>query len=76
MEGVIWHEETLGASFDRVEIPEELVEAAELAREQLIEAVADSDESIMMKFLEGEESGKRSCTRRIRPGRWPSTSCR
>ncbi len=54
MDAIIWHEETLGASFDRVEIPDELREAAELAREQLIEALADSDEAIMMKFLEGE----------------------
>ena len=55
MEAVIWHEETLGASFDRGEIPEELLEDAQLARELLVEAVADSDEGIMMKFLEGEE---------------------
>lgn len=55
MDAIIWHEETLGASFDRVEIPAEMREEAELAREQLIEAVADSDETIMMKFLEGED---------------------
>ncbi len=55
MDAIIWHEETLGASFDRVEIPDDLKDEAELAREQIIEAVADYDEELMMKFLEGEE---------------------
>ena len=54
MDAVIWHEETLGASFDRVEIPPELLDDAQLAREELLEAVSDSDEAVMMKFLEGE----------------------
>ena len=52
MEAIIWHEETLGASFDRVPIPEEMIDEAQLAREELLEQLADSDEALMMKVLE------------------------
>jgi elongation factor G len=45
----------LGTEIQETEIPEEYVELAEDWREKLIEAVADTDEELMMKFLEGEE---------------------
>ena len=37
------------------EIPEEYKEQAEEYREKLIEAVAELDEELMKKYLEGEE---------------------
>ncbi|MED2981900.1 elongation factor G [Bacillus thuringiensis] len=45
----------LGTDIERVEIPEEHKELAEEYRGKLIEAVAELDEEIMMKYLEGEE---------------------
>ena len=45
----------LGTEIQETEIPEEYEELAEEWREKLIEAVADTDEELMMKFLEGEE---------------------
>ncbi|KAF1304371.1 elongation factor G [Enterococcus saccharolyticus] len=45
----------LGTDIEETDIPEEYVELAEEWREKLIEAVADTDEDLMMKFLEGEE---------------------
>ena len=42
MKARIWHDETLGAEYDDVEIPAELVDKAKEYREQLIEAVAES----------------------------------
>ena len=45
----------LGTEIQETDIPEEYVELAEEWREKLIEAVADTDEELMMKFLEGEE---------------------
>ena len=44
----------LGAKFDDVEIPAELVEKAKEYREQLIEAVSESDDALMEKFIEGK----------------------
>ena len=45
----------LGTEIEETEIPAEYLEQAEEWREKLIEAVADTDEDLMMKFLEGEE---------------------
>ncbi|RPE00127.1 elongation factor G [Aureibaculum marinum] len=53
---IIWHEETLGATFDEVEIPEDLKEEAAKYRAQLIEAVAEYDEELLEKFFEDENS--------------------
>ena len=55
MQAIIWDDESLGASYRTDEIPAELLEAASAAREHILEAVADSDESLMEKYLEGQE---------------------
>lgn len=44
-----------GKEFDICPIPEDMIDKAAEAREQLIEAISDYDDEIMMKFLEGEE---------------------
>ena len=53
---IIWHDETLGATFDVVEIPEDLKEEAKQYRALLIEEVAGYDENLLEKFMEDEES--------------------
>ena len=45
----------LGKDEEFVEIPEDMKEKAEEYRQTLIEAVAESDDDLMMKYLEGEE---------------------
>jgi elongation factor G len=55
MKAVLWHDETLGAKFDVVEIPEDLLDNAKLYREQMIEAVSEFDEKLFEKFVEGKE---------------------
>jgi len=54
MRAVVWDEETLGAAFRDEEIPEGLREAAQAAREALLEVAAEQDESVMHKYLAGE----------------------
>jgi elongation factor G len=54
MKAVIWLDETLGAKFDIVDIPEDLVEKAKVYREQMIEAVSEFDDVLFGKFVEGE----------------------
>jgi elongation factor G len=54
MKAIVWEEETLGAAFHDEEIPAHLREAALRAREKLLEAVAEQDERLMHKYLEGE----------------------
>ncbi|MFN8217023.1 MAG: elongation factor G [Solirubrobacterales bacterium] len=54
MKGLIWTDE-LGAAFDEIEIPEDLLDQAEEYRNALIEACADHDEELMEAFLGEEE---------------------
>jgi elongation factor G len=55
MKAVVWETESLGAKFHEEAIPAELKAQAEEYREKLLEAVADSDEAILDKYLEGKE---------------------
>ena len=52
---IYWDDASLGVDFRSEEIPAEFAEAVSEARETLIEAVADFDENIMAKYLEGED---------------------
>ena len=53
---LVWRGETaLGEKYDVEEIPADLVERAEQYRAELIEAVAETDEELLEKYLSGEE---------------------
>jgi elongation factor G len=54
MVAIMYHDDE-GKNIQEVEIPAELVEAAQAARNHLVELVAESDEDLTMKYLEGEE---------------------
>ena len=49
------YKDELGKEFDIVDIPADMKDLADEWREKLIESVAETDEELMMKFLEGEE---------------------
>ena len=51
----MYHEETMGATFDEFEIPEDLFEIATRYRTEMLEAVSDIDDTLLEKYLEGEE---------------------
>ena len=53
---IVWHDETQGATFDIIEIPEDMKEEARKYRALLIEEVASYDENLLEKFMEDEES--------------------
>jgi elongation factor G len=54
MKAVIWRDETLGAEFDIVDIPADLVEKAKEYRDKLVEAVSEFDDHLFEKFINGE----------------------
>lgn len=54
MKARIWRDETLGAEYDEIEIPEEHLEQAREYREKMIEAVAEHDDTLFEKFIEGQ----------------------
>jgi elongation factor G len=66
MKAIVWEDESLGAKFRDEAIPEEMASAAAEYREKLIEAAADSDETIMEKYLEGHEISEAELTKAIR----------
>jgi len=53
---IVWHEDKFGATFDVVAIPEDMKEEVKVRRAELIEAVAEYDETLMEKFFEDEDS--------------------
>jgi elongation factor G len=53
---IVWHDENMGATFDVIEIPENLKEEAAKYRALLIEEVASYDEDLLEKFMEDEDS--------------------
>src|SRR5450432_8322 len=55
MKAIIWTNEDLGAEYETEEIPADLRKKAEAFRAQLVEAVAENDDDMLHKFLEGEE---------------------
>jgi elongation factor G len=56
MKALVWPEETkLGENFDEQDIPESHTEAAQEWRDRLLETIAENDDAMMEKYLEGEE---------------------
>jgi elongation factor G len=53
MQAVVWHDESMGAEFSVEPIPADLQKKAEAFRTQLIEVIAETDDVLLEKFLEG-----------------------
>jgi elongation factor G len=54
--GIVWNDSDMGMTFQEVEIPADIIEEARQLRSELLEAVAEFDESLMEKFFEDENS--------------------
>jgi len=54
MKAIYWHDETMGAKYEVEAIPAELLKKAEAFHAQLVESVAEHDDDLLHKFLEGE----------------------
>ncbi len=66
MHAIVWDDESLGAKYDVVEIPEELRPKAEEYRIKMLEAIADHDEDLMEKYLMEEEISEEEITDVVR----------
>ncbi len=55
MKARMYNEETLGATFEDIDIPKSMLQTANEYRQKLLEAVADVDDTLLHKFLEGKE---------------------
>src|ERR1700690_535041 len=54
MKSIVWQDDTIGAEYLTEEIPADLLKKAEAARALLVETVAENDDDMLHKFLEGE----------------------
>jgi elongation factor G len=63
-----WDDDDLGADVREDEIPDELADRVHTARDALVEAAADFDESIMQKYLEGGAVTADELRRALRKG--------
>ncbi|MEY3084033.1 MAG: elongation factor [Bacteroidota bacterium] len=54
--GIVWNEHDFGMTFNEVEIPADIIDEARALRSELLEAVAEFDDSLMEKFFEDENS--------------------
>ncbi|RIV81192.1 elongation factor G [Pelagerythrobacter aerophilus] len=65
---IIWHDESLGAKFDYVEIPADMADKAAEYREKLIELAVEQDDEIMEAYLEGNVPDAATLKKLIRKG--------
>ena len=68
MNAVVWKGDDLGATYDTIEIPADLVDQASEYRSLLLERLADVDEDIMLAYLEGDDVDVATVRRAIRQG--------
>eukprot|EP00466_Bigelowiella_natans_P005968 jgi/Bigna1/45092/e_gw1.111.16.1 len=68
MKAIVWNDESLGASFEETEIPDDLKEKADEYREKMIEAAVEMDDDAMEQYLEGEEPDEATLKKLIRKG--------
>jgi len=68
MKALVWRDESLGAKWDVVDIPEDLKGKAEEFREEMIETIVDIDDAATEAYLEGEMPDVATIRRLIRQG--------
>ena len=68
MKALVWHDEELGAKWDELDIPADMADEAAQYREELLETIATSDESLMEQYLAGETLREEDIKRAVRAG--------
>ncbi|MDP3830394.1 MAG: elongation factor G, partial [Ignavibacteriaceae bacterium] len=51
----MYHEDTMGSTYDEIPIPKDLIELANKYRTEMLEAVSDVDDTLLEKYLDGQE---------------------
>jgi elongation factor G len=66
MKGIVWNDESMGALYDVIDIPEDLVEQAQMYRDAMVEEISSYDDALMEKYLAGEPLTKEEIKESIR----------
>lgn len=62
----MYHEDSLGTTFDEIPIPKDLLDKANKYRTEMLEAVSDIDDTLLEKYLEGKEISPEEITAVLR----------
>src|ERR1700722_11269160 len=68
MKAIVWHDDTIGAQFEVIDIPKDFLEEAQEMHDYMVERVAEFDESLTEKFLEGKPISADELKRALRVG--------
>ncbi|MDR0695713.1 MAG: elongation factor G [Holosporales bacterium] len=68
MKAYIWHNEDLGAKYDTVEIPANMLEQTQKYRHEMLEIIVEADDAVMEAYLEGKEISVEMTKKCIRKG--------
>src|SRR5690349_4173527 len=66
MKGIVWNDESLGAKFDYIDIPADMLDQAKEYREKMVEAAVELDDDAMSAYLDGKEPDEATLKRLIR----------
>ncbi len=55
MRALVYDDDSLGAQFELMPVPEDMLERAEFARQELIEAVAEESDELLQRYLDGAQ---------------------
>ena len=66
MKGVVWNDESLGAKYEDIEIPADMLDQAKEYREKMLEATVELDDDVMAAWLDGTEPDEATIKRLIR----------
>ncbi len=55
LQAIVWDDESMGAKYEIIDIPADMADDVEMAREALLEEISSNDEELMEKYLGGEE---------------------
>lgn len=68
MKALLWKDESKGAEYEVTDVPADLADEAQAAREKMIEAIANVDDDLATKYLEGEEISEQEIRAGLRKG--------
>jgi len=68
MKAYLWHDEQLGANFDEVPVPAELMDKAKELHTKLVDMAIEEDEALLEAYLEGKAPSVEDLKRCIRKG--------
>jgi elongation factor G len=66
MKGVVWDDESLGAKYQDIDIPADMLDQAKKYREAMVEAAVELDDVAMTAYLEGKEPDEATLKKLIR----------